>query len=345
MASKTRRGSNWAKREYQTALKRLMQDKCIYFDQLSTFSKRNKTLEEFGKVAGGENRQIDDFKFVRLLSLSAVAFDSGFLNNDKSIEHRGFHFNQRALEDAVFRRLKNTDGEGVNWLKICWMQFLKTGPCKINRRENYLLKFEGPEPLFSTHTLTIREHTDFNEIWHYKFGASVIQSELMDRERSTIGNLVLMPIVAYIAQLHIHACSMIASVVHRKIDHVDPPIVPSKVLMVIRVKPWKGNPYWEKNILSHLGFEERKNEPVFLKNIPEICAMLWRVKHLVKIIPLTVDDFTTYYIHENGTIHDTGKLDPARYQATMEAKNNTKKMNHYTIREQLRLRWLKGNLI
>ena len=33
--------------------------------------------------------------------------------------------------------------------------------------------------------------------------ASVIQSELMDRERSTIGNLVLMSIVAYIAQLHI----------------------------------------------------------------------------------------------------------------------------------------------
>ncbi|KAK1133515.1 hypothetical protein K0M31_011319 [Melipona bicolor] len=139
----------------------------------------------------------------------------------------------------------------------------------------------------------------------------------------------------------------------RKIDHVDPPIAPSKILMVIRVKPWKGNPYWEKDTLSHLGFEERKNEPIFLKNIPEVCALLWRVKHLIKIIPLklpenlpkTVDDFTTYYIHENGTIHDTGKLDPARYEATVEAKNNTKKMNHYTIREQLRLRWLKGNLI
>lgn len=42
-----------------------------------------------------------------------------------------------------------------------------------------------------------------------------------------------------------------------KKDHVDPPITPSKVLMVHRVKPWKGNPYWEKDILTDLGFEER----------------------------------------------------------------------------------------
>ncbi|XP_033357426.1 39S ribosomal protein L30, mitochondrial [Bombus vosnesenskii] len=138
-----------------------------------------------------------------------------------------------------------------------------------------------------------------------------------------------------------------------KKDHVDPPITPSKVLMVHRVKPWKGNPYWEKDILTDLGFEERKRDPVFVKNTPEICAMLWRVKHLVKIVPVklpknlpnTVDDLTEYYVHENGTVYNTGKLDPVRYQATMEFKNSVKKMNHYTIREQLRLKWIKGILI
>lgn len=97
----------------------------------------------------------------------------------------------------------------------------------------------------------------------------------------------------------------------------------------------------------------QKSDPVFVKNTPEICAMLWRVKHLVKIVPVklpenlpnTVDDLTTYYVHENGTVYNTGKLDPVRYQATMEFKNSTKKMNHYTIREQLRLKWIKGILI
>lgn len=37
---------------------------------------------------------------------------------------------------------------------------------------------------------------------------------------------------------------------------MDPPIVPTKVLMVHRVKPFKGNPWWEKDILENLGFEK-----------------------------------------------------------------------------------------
>lgn len=97
----------------------------------------------------------------------------------------------------------------------------------------------------------------------------------------------------------------------------------------------------------------QKGDPVFVKNTPEMCALLWRVKHLIKIVPLklpknlpnTVDDLTEYYIHENGTVYNTGKLDPARYQATMEFKNSIKWMNHYTIREQLRRKWIKGILI
>lgn len=44
-------------------------------------------------------------------------------------------------------------------------------------------------------------------------------------------------------------------------NHVDPPIVPSKVLMVHRVKPFKGNPYWEKDILETLGFIEKVRNP------------------------------------------------------------------------------------
>ncbi|KYQ50443.1 hypothetical protein ALC60_10456, partial [Trachymyrmex zeteki] len=37
----------------------------------------------------------------------------------------------RFLEDAVFKRVKNSNGETINWLKICWMRFLRNEPYKI----------------------------------------------------------------------------------------------------------------------------------------------------------------------------------------------------------------------
>lgn len=164
-------------------------------------------------------------------------------------------------------------------------------------------------------------------------------------------------------------------------DRVDPPFTPSKVLMAIRVKPFKGNPYWEKETLKKLGFEEnvrnldltlnrsivfhdcaayfvrtlffQENDPIFVKNTPEMCAMLWRVKHLVKInpvvlpknLPSKVDDLTEFYVHEDGRVYVTGKIDPARYQATIDARTSIKRLNSETVSEQLRLMWLKGNVI
>lgn len=37
----------------------------------------------------------------------------------------------RLLEEAVYKRSKNTNGEKINWLQICWMRFLRNGPYKI----------------------------------------------------------------------------------------------------------------------------------------------------------------------------------------------------------------------
>ncbi|XP_076755184.1 mitochondrial ribosomal protein L30 [Xylocopa sonorina] len=137
-----------------------------------------------------------------------------------------------------------------------------------------------------------------------------------------------------------------------KKDHVDPPITPSKVLMIYRVKPFKGNPYWDKDTLTKLGFEEHCNDPVFVKNIPEVCAELWKIKHLIKVIPVKlpeklpdVDDQTEFRVDEMGKVRVTGKVDPARYQATMEARNSIKRMDGKDISEKLRLKWLQGNLI
>ncbi|KZC09750.1 PREDICTED: uncharacterized protein LOC107187832 [Dufourea novaeangliae] len=137
-----------------------------------------------------------------------------------------------------------------------------------------------------------------------------------------------------------------------KKDHVDPPIVPSKVLMIHRVKPIKGNPWWEKDIIAKLGFREKENKPVFVKNTPEMCIELWRVKHLIKIVPVTtpdnfdaIDDLTEYYAHPTGTIYVTGKLDPARVKATEEFRNSMKRLEYPNVSEKLRLQWLQGALV
>lgn len=42
-------------------------------------------------------------------------------------------------------------------------------------------------------------------------------------------------------------------------DHKDPPIKPTKLLMVQRVKPYKGNPYWDKSVLRKLHLDKVVN--------------------------------------------------------------------------------------
>lgn len=38
--------------------------------------------------------------------------------------------------------------------------------------------------------------------------------------------------------------------INRHPNHVDPPIKPTKLLLIERVKPVWGNPHWEKKILK-----------------------------------------------------------------------------------------------
>ncbi|XP_078044959.1 mitochondrial ribosomal protein L30 [Augochlora pura] len=138
----------------------------------------------------------------------------------------------------------------------------------------------------------------------------------------------------------------------RKKNEVDPPITPSKVFMVTRVKPYKGNPWWHKKTLAALGIDETKIGPAFVKNTPEMCSLLWSIKHLIKITPVKLpegeikaDDGIEYYFNPNGTLHICGKIDPARREATEKFRNSMTRMEYNTIAEKLRLQWIKGTLI
>jgi len=77
--------------------------------------------------------------------------------------------------------------------------------------------------------------------------------------------------------------------------------------------------------------------------------MLWKVKHLVKIVPIklpdklpTPDDINGTYLHENGTFSVVPKVDPAREEALKKFVNDPKKLNRDIIQEKLRHKWLEG---
>lgn len=95
----------------------------------------------------------------------------------------------------------------------------------------------------------------------------------------------------------------------------------------------------------------QSSEPAIVKNTPEMCALLWKVKHLVKIIPIrlpdklpTEDDMNATYLHENGTFYVTPKVSPARYEATESFVNDPKKLNRDIIQEKIRKQWLDGRI-
>ncbi|XP_054008253.1 39S ribosomal protein L30, mitochondrial [Hylaeus anthracinus] len=135
-------------------------------------------------------------------------------------------------------------------------------------------------------------------------------------------------------------------------DFKDPPITPAKVFMVERIRPFSGNPWWDKDMLLSLGFVQSKYTRVFVKNTPEMCAKLWKIKHLIKITPVKlpeklpiVDELSDVYVNDFGTLTCYGKLDPVRYEATVNAQKCPKRLAYSTISEKLRLQWVKGNLI
>lgn len=74
-----------------------------------------------------------------------------------------------------------------------------------------------------------------------------------------------------------------------------------KLLLVERVVDVYGTPHWERNVLQLLRLAQSKEDKkakirrplgsrTIVKNTPFMCKMLWRVKHLVRVSPITFPD-------------------------------------------------------
>jgi len=121
---------------------------------------------------------------------------------------------------------------------------------------------------------------------------------------------------------------------------------------VVKVVGVKCRVMFDKFFICLIILQKHVNDPMIVKNTPEICAMLWKVKHLVKIVPIklpdklpTMDDLNGTYLHENGTFYVVPKVDPVREEAVEKFVNDIKKLNRDIIQQKLRLKWLEGNLM
>lgn len=136
---------------------------------------------------------------------------------------------------------------------------------------------------------------------------------------------------------------------YRTPDHQDPPIEPAKLFRVQRIKPVKGNPYWEKRLLKELGLDGKQSDFTVVKNIPENNARLWKIKHLIKVSPVTfpygeptAQDIKHTILKENGECLVTKQIGPVeqRCKARQEYDQQPKRLDTDLLRKDARLKWL-----
>lgn len=129
-----------------------------------------------------------------------------------------------------------------------------------------------------------------------------------------------------------------------------------KLFLVERVMPYYGAPHWEKNILQLLKLapskEDRKahiSRPVgsrtIVKNTPFICKMLWQVKHLVKVTPITFPDgeptevTTGTHLGRDGVFRKVPPLQVQEQQLLEPATYSKRKFATQEIRKVLHRNW------
>ncbi|KAL0279653.1 UNVERIFIED_CONTAM: hypothetical protein PYX00_001159 [Menopon gallinae] len=137
----------------------------------------------------------------------------------------------------------------------------------------------------------------------------------------------------------------------RSPDFKDPPYDPTKLFLVRRIKRMKGLNPIERSIMEKLNIDGKPHKfqnIAVVKNIPEVNASLWKVKHLVKITPIRIvnglpkdGDFKGTYLRDNGEFIVSRKVqvDPKVVEAHEKFHNDKNKFDGATMRKYLKQRW------
>jgi len=133
-------------------------------------------------------------------------------------------------------------------------------------------------------------------------------------------------------------------------EEKDPPYVPSKVYMVQRVRCLKKKPYWDKDVMKKLGLDGNRSEIAIVPNTPQYNALLFKVKHLIRITPVTfpqgipnASDLSGARLQENGQLVFIPQLKKDSEEAEVKQIQETPSnhMDGETLRKHLRLNWIK----
>jgi len=125
---------------------------------------------------------------------------------------------------------------------------------------------------------------------------------------------------------------------------------PSPVLMVNRVKSLNKEPYYIKDYCEQIGLGhlEDLSRKVFLPNLPSVGLLLYRIKHLVKITPVTFpqgmpEDFDPdkygYKLKQNGEFIVT----PTKAESieSIVSRAEWMKLSKWDISKEARRHWKK----
>lgn len=130
----------------------------------------------------------------------------------------------------------------------------------------------------------------------------------------------------------------------------DEPVTPAKLHRIQLTAPLKGEPYWVKDTCRQLGIHAVRSTlttgaVAVVKNIPEMNALLWRVKHVVRVDPVTfpdgapsTDDLDGWQLLEDGRVVRNAML---RVQQAPPPADQHLKVSRQTIKDRMRLRWIK----
>lgn len=124
---------------------------------------------------------------------------------------------------------------------------------------------------------------------------------------------------------------------------------PSKLFMVWRIATLAGRPKWEKETMIKLGLVDHKIKYAIVKNTASNNEILWSVKHLIRVKPITFpdgfpseDDLYKTYLKQNGELTVEARLHVDCQELERDAELKKKTLDHRYLQEDLRLMWWKG---
>lgn len=124
---------------------------------------------------------------------------------------------------------------------------------------------------------------------------------------------------------------------------------PSKLFMVWRIASLVGRPKWEKETMIKLGLVHDKVKCAIVKNTASNNEILWSVKHLIRVKPITFpdgfpseEDLYKTYLKQSGELIIEPRLHIDCEELERDAELKKKTLDHRYLQEDLRLKWWKG---